>query len=383
MSEKIKVQLPVHLNIIVSLFGLVILFFILIIGAGIIIPLTFAFVFSLFLFPTVSRMEKAGLPRWLSVFISLLSIIVILGLVFSLIYGNLLSFSEDFPLMRKNILRLLKDSQRNIEAYFGISSENQLPWINNNLSGFVNTGGKLLNNFLNSATTFFTDLFLMPIYIFFMLYYRGVLKGFINRIIDDEHREKAVVIENQIIEVIQKYVTGLFTVILIISLLNITGLWMIGVKHAIFFGALAGLLTIIPYIGVFIGSLLPILYALVMTDSLFYPLAVFIWFQLVQMFEGNFITPNIVGSQVSLNPLIAIVTLLIGASVWGVSGMILFTPLTAMLKVFLDNIPALAPYGYLLGQGEKSASNKKKTNQMYINTWQRIKKLFSKKRKSI
>jgi predicted PurR-regulated permease PerM len=134
---------------------------------------------------------------------------------------------------------------------------------------------------------------------------------------------------------------------------------------------LAALLTVIPYIGVFIGSLLPILYALVMTDSFFYPIAVFIWFQLVQALEGNVITPNIVGSQVSLNPLIAILSLLIGASVWGVAGMVLFTPLTAILKVFLDNIPALAAYGYLMSEGERKIVVKPSKHRWIDRFWRK------------
>jgi putative heme transporter len=349
-----RVQLPLHINLVISLLGIILFLFLLTVGAGILIPLAFASFFSLFLYPYARNLETRGFPRWLAILTCLLVVILILTIVFSLIYNSLRSFSGEYPQMREKVLNLVETSQKTIEAQFGLSSEEQLEWLEQNISGFVRSGGAILNGFINSTTTFFTQMLLILIYLYFMLYYRHIFRGFINRVIDHKHREKALYIEEQIILIIQKYLTGLFTVILIVSVMNIIGLWAIGIKHAIFFGALAGLLTIIPYVGVFIGSLLPILYALVMTDSLLYPLLVFIWFQIVQFLEGNFITPNIVGSQVSLNPIVAIVALLMGATIWGVSGMILFTPFTAMLKVLLDNIPELSPYGYLLGEGERA-----------------------------
>ncbi|MCU0445727.1 MAG: AI-2E family transporter [Microscillaceae bacterium] len=354
-----RIQLPLHINLVISLFGIILFFFLLMTGAGILIPLAFASFFSLFLYPYARTLEVRGLPRWLAILTCLLVVILLLTIVFSLIYNSLRSFSGEYPQMREKVINLVETSQKTIENQFGLSSQEQLEWLEQNISGLVRSGGAILNNFVNSMTTFFTQIILILIYLYFMLYYRHIFRGFINRVIDHKHRDKALYIEGQIILIIQKYLTGLFTVILIVSVLNIVGLWMIGIKHAIFFGALAGLLTIIPYVGVFIGSLLPILYALVMTDSIFYPILVFAWFQLVQFLEGNFITPNIVGSQVSLNPIVAIVALLLGASIWGVSGMILFTPYTAMLKVLLDNIPELAPYGYLLGEGERTGVVKK------------------------
>lgn len=368
-----KMQLPLHLNFVIILFGVILIFFVMIVWAGIFIPLAFAFVLSLALYPLCKRLEKFGLPRWLAILTLILVIVVFLTVFFALTYSNLLSFSEDFPKMRNRTLYLLERTQNRIEEQFKINQNEQLEWLNSNLSTLVRSSGGMLNNMADTATKFFTYMVLIPIYLFFMLYYRRIFKAFIHKIIDFEHLSKAAIIESQILNVVQRYMSGLFLVIIIISMMNIGGLWAIGIKHSVFFGALAGILTIIPYIGVFIGSLLPILYALVMTDSLFYPLAVFFWFQLVQSLEGNFITPNIVGSQISINPLVAIVTLLIGSTVWGIAGMILFIPLLAIIKVFLDNIPSLEPYGYLLSEGKNLEKKKrrKRWNFSWIYLWRR------------
>jgi predicted PurR-regulated permease PerM len=352
MNENPQLPLPWYMHATVVLLGLILFFFILSIGSTLLIPLAFAFVFSLFLYPLCRKLEQKGIPRGFAILICLLIVVGFVYLLGLLIYENIVSFSADLPQMQERGLELVSAVQKWVEHTFKLTSEKQIEWLKQNLRGFANAGGQVLNNVLNGMTTVLAQFFLIPVYTFFMLLYRHVFRGFLERAFDVAHHEKVGLIINQIQTVIQKYIVGLFTVVSIIAVLNVVGLMAIGVKHALFFGVFAAFLTIIPYVGIFIGSTLPILYALAMTDSFFYPVAVLIWFQIVQMLEGNVITPNIVGSQVSINPLVAMLALLIGGSVWGIAGMILFVPLTAMVKVIFDNIPELAPVGFLLSEGE-------------------------------
>jgi predicted PurR-regulated permease PerM len=122
-----------------------------------------------------------------------------------------------------------------------------------------------------------------------------------------------------------------------------------GVPYAFFFGAFASVLTIIPYIGILIGALLPALFILVQTGSLVNAVIVIGIFTFVQFLEANFITPNITGSKVSLNPFAAILALILGGEIWGASGMILAIPVVAILKVVFDAYEPLRPIGFLLG----------------------------------
>ena len=71
---------------------------------------------------------------------------------------------------------------------------------------------------------------------------------------------------------------------------------------------------------------------------------------ITQFLENNFITPYVVGSSVSLNPLASLVALLAAGMLWGVVGMILAIPITGMLKIVCDSIPSLRPWGYILGE---------------------------------
>jgi predicted PurR-regulated permease PerM len=117
----------------------------------------------------------------------------------------------------------------------------------------------------------------------------------------------------------------------------------------VFFGVFAAMMAVIPYIGIIIGALPPLLFALLLGDSIITPLLVLAVFGSVQFLEGNFISPRIVGSKVSINPFMAMLALIVGGEVWGISGMILFVPFIGILRVIFEEIPELKPYGYLLG----------------------------------
>ena len=151
----------------------------------------------------------------------------------------------------------------------------------------------------------------------------------------------------------RQYLTGVVTVMAILSVLNSIGLLILGIPHAIFFGVLASVLNIIPYIGVWIGSGLPMIMALITKNSLIYPVGVIVVFVVTQFLDNNFLTPRITGSQVKLNALATIGIIIIGNMVWGVSGMILFIPLLGIAKILFDNVDMLKPFAILIGEDDE------------------------------
>ena len=140
---------------------------------------------------------------------------------------------------------------------------------------------------------------------------------------------------------------------IIVAILNTVGLLILGIEHAIFFGVLSGILTIIPYVGIFIGALLPTLMALITKDSAWYAVGVVGVFFFVQFLEGNFISPRITGSKVSINALAAIIALLLGGKILGIAGMILAVPAIGVLKIMLAYSRRLKPFVILLGDIDK------------------------------
>jgi predicted PurR-regulated permease PerM len=96
----------------------------------------------------------------------------------------------------------------------------------------------------------------------------------------------------------------------------------------------------------------PILMALITKDSIWYTVGVVIVFAVVQFLEGNFITPRITGSKVSINALAAIVALLIGGKILGIAGMILAIPGIGVLKILLSHTRHLNSFVILLEDTE-------------------------------
>lgn len=118
---------------------------------------------------------------------------------------------------------------------------------------------------------------------------------------------------------------------------------------------------------------MPALFALATKDSAWYALGVVAWFQVVQFLEGNFITPNIVGGKVSINPLMAIIAILLGGMLFGLAGLILALPLTAVLKVLFDATPSMKAFGFLIGEPEKYHL-KKYSTMVLLKRWQLVDK---------
>lgn len=131
-------------------------------------------------------------------------------------------------------------------------------------------------------------------------------------------------------------------------MLNTIALLILGIDYAIVLGIIGALLNVIPYIGGIVAVALPMILAFA-TKSPLYVFLVLIAYMIVQSIDNHFIVPKIVASRVKLNALVSIIAILTGSALWGVSGMFLALPLTAILKVIFDRIEPLKPWGFLLG----------------------------------
>ena len=352
-------QFPGYFKYTLTLFGTILTFYALIEARSLLIPLSLAFVFALLLYPLSKRLERNWVPRSVA---SVCCIFLLLGIIGGVAYMLGLqvdSITRELPELSVQVDKKLTDMQEYLEYEFGIDQTEQSVYFRRAINNFLQNSGAIYRTTFSITAGILNYLVIVPIALFFMLYYRSFFKEFLYKLTPRQQHDRLERVLEQIQQVMQDYILGLFMVIGIVAILNITGLSLIGIRYAVFFGFLAALLTIIPYVGIFIGSLLPIMYALFTTDSLFYPISIAVVFGLVQFLEGNFITPNVVGNKVQLNPFAAILALLIGGAVWGPAGMILFIPFLAMLKVIFDAVDDLKPYGFILGvQAEVKNENR-------------------------
>jgi len=310
--------------------------------ADIVIPFAFAALFAIVMMPLVKRIERKTGTAW-AVLIVLLGAIVVFGFLGWLLVHQIINLVNDLPNLQSKMDHFIDQTSQTVDDKLGISSPEQRKMIQDFLKGITAYMGTVLVTTTNTVSTIVQ----IPIYIFLLLIYRDKFKLFFLSLLPNQNEELAW--KKEIDNVIQGYISGLLLVTLIIAALNTTGLFILGIDHAIFFGILSGVLTIIPYIGIFIGALLPVLMALITKDSVWYAIGVVICFSVVQFLEGNFITPRITGSKVSINALAAIFALLIGSKLLGIAGMILAVPSIGVLKILLAYSKHLKPFVILIG----------------------------------
>jgi predicted PurR-regulated permease PerM len=322
----------------------------LILAQNILIPFTIAVVFTFLLLPVSRRLEQWRFPKVLAILISIILALACFVAMLYFFYSQVISFVNDWPAMQEALTAKWVDFQQFISETFNVSKLEQQVWLKTKIQESAATGGVLVLGIFSATTTFLASFALIPIYIFFLTLYRDKFREFVLLITKEDKNEHTLMVVKKVSVVSQKYLRGIFLDVVILSVLNSTGFLILGLPHAILFGVLAAILNVIPYIGVLIGSILPILMAFLTKDSMTYPLAVLGICFFVQFLDNNFITPYVVGSSVSINPLTATLALVGSSLIWGIPGMILCMPLTGMAKVVFDNVESLKPYGYLIGE---------------------------------
>ncbi|MBC6609150.1 AI-2E family transporter [Hymenobacter sp. BT188] len=373
-STPAEVKLPPVIYYTFLLIGLSLLVFVLWKLDSVLLPITFAALFSILLLPLCQRFERWGWPRVLAILFCLLLVIVGLAAIIFAFGSQMTQFKAELPKLQEKLVQYFDQIQQMLSQRFGIEPISKDEFIDSSLKSAKKDAGGYLGATLNTTADVLSVVTLVPIYMFCFLYYRDHMRQFMFRFVSPEKRTSVLHTVDSIQTVVQAYISGLMTVIVIVAILNAIGLLVLGVKFAIFFAVFASVLTIIPYIGILIGSALPAIITLVETGSPAKALGVIGVFVFVQFLEGNFITPMITGSKVSINPMAAIIALILGGELWGTPGIILSIPLIAVIKVVLDASKATEPFGFLLGDVADGDDivDKKAEPGFFGRLWQRL-----------
>lgn len=339
-------------NLAYSLLSLGLIISFLYVLQSVLIPLLFAILIAISLYPVTVFLERLRLSRVISSVLSVILAIVILGALIWFIIHQVIVIGSDGAATQIKFNSILDTIQEWISSKLGIEQSQISARVRNALNQTMSNAGTHITKTLGSVGGIVAGTVIVPLFTFFLLYYRDFFKEFFFHVFAGTPKDKVQEVLCKIYEVVQNYLLGLVTVMGIVAILNTVGLLLLGIQYAWFFGILASLLMLLPYIGIAIGSILPAVFALATKESAWYAVGVVGWFQVVQFLEGNFITPNIVGGKVSINPLMALVSLLLGGMLFGLAGLILAIPIAAVLKVFFDAVPYLNPWGFLIGEPE-------------------------------
>jgi predicted PurR-regulated permease PerM len=325
-------------------------------GAMLFVPMLFGLLVAFVLYPSCLWLECRRVPVSLAIGCCLTIVSLFFILLIWVMGWQLQLFKEELPEIGQKLSAVLVHIKAAFQDHSGVTIKMQDEWIHNQvLSSGAGISG-MLNRILSATTSTLFMLFLVPVYAALFLYHRKVFVDFFILLMGQENEMKLRLILQQAIVTYAGFIKGMAFVYVIVGVLNSFGLAALGIRHALLFGMLTAVMTMIPYVGIILSALLPVTMAFLTKDSLWYPLAVIGVFAFVQYLEANVIFPKVVGRQVNLSTWATLVSVIAGGIIWGVAGMVLFIPVVAILKIAARHIPGWEPLYLLLKREEEPGS---------------------------
>lgn len=324
-------------------------------ASSILLPLAVSILFSLLLAPLVRFLKKIWIPSHLS------AAIIVIILFFSLGYGfySLTTTAkawatqapQNFNVISQKVENIMTPLKKSIIGFTQVKEQisktanfpsNNTPEVTVKQSGFINM-------LLSSTKEFLFELFMIIFLLYFLLAYDDF---FLRKVADfipgKQGKEGAVFATHQIeheifVFLMAKVVTGIgLGVVIAISM------YFFKMPDPILWGALAGILEFIPYIGVTIGTILVAITALINFDNPLIIIAVPTAFFTITSINGNFVFPLIIGKNLEIHPVIVFVGVIFWGWIWGITGALIAIPMLSVLNIICHNVKSLQKFSRFL-----------------------------------
>lgn len=309
-----------------------------------------SYVIALVLDPLIIRLEKYKVRRGFAVIaLGVLSFLLFLFLLLAGLPSLIKEFEELGSQFPSYLKVAIEHVSLKIESYFGISIPSSVSDFPEAVKGYLSTigseqftalrkaGSKTLLKGYSIALTL-VNLFLLPFFVFYLTRDLHKFHAHVRSFLSPAFAGKISKVGSEMLSHVHAFLKGQITVCVILAFLYSIGLFCVGLPSAIAIGTLAGLLNIIPYFGLAIGLVLASMLTLSHDPTVLGFVSVYSVFAIVQLLEGSFITPKIVGESVGIHPLLVMVALIIGGQLFGLVGLLIAIPLAASLRVLLGNL---------------------------------------------
>lgn len=217
----------------------------------------------------------------------------------------------------------------------------------------IHTDPKPFFVYIYTYLTTFYDVVLMasfvPFLVYFMLSWRDHLRRSYLYLFDAPDRQTAGRSWEGVAEIARAYVIGNFLLGALIGVASAVFFVIMGLPYSILIGPISGFLSLVPYVGIPLAILPPMVAALPVYSQPGVYLIIAVVVTLFHLFAMNLLYPKMVGSRVHLNPLAVTLALMFWGTIWGGIGLLLGIPITAGIKAVCDNMTDWKPYGKLLG----------------------------------
>lgn len=342
-------DMPLTVKRSLELLGIFLIGAILVIGQDIIMPILMAFFISIMLLPIFRFLRKKKVPEIIAIVLPILLVAIFVAGIVWFFSAQIGILAADFPQIKANVNTHLKSLSEWFSNISHVSTTEQMKFITEKSDDMLAMAGKAASGAAVTLSSVFIFVGLLPIYIYLMLFYKDILLRFIFMWFKPDHHPqvKEAIYETE--SIIKNYLIGLLIQITYMTILLGGILLLVGIKHALLIGVIFAILNLIPYVGALIGNMIGVLLTLTSSTELWPVITVLGVIAIVQFLDNNILMPRIVGSKVKINALFAILGVIIGGSIAGVSGMFLSMPIIAVLKIIFDRTEMFKQWGVLLG----------------------------------
>jgi predicted PurR-regulated permease PerM len=322
---------------------------VMIVGKTFLVPFAWALMIAMAAYPMLHKIEQSTkLPRSL---INGLFLIVLLMCMLGLalfFYKELSHIFREMPALAGTFSERLHDITLRMND-MGIQLPENLD--RSFFSQWAQEHSGIFLNILSGIGVNLGNILLIMFYMFFLLYYRDLIFSFFAKKYEDP--KKLVVVRNQFnqsLGIVRNYIYGLLVLTLVSAAMNYVVLLMFGLKFGMFFAIFLAVLNLIPFIGNPLGLLVIFIFAAVTKDNMLTPILIMAALFVANFLQDNFVRPWLMGDKMKLNAFAIFVCIIIGSMIWGVSGMILFIPITGIIKIVLENRKSTEHYATLFSE---------------------------------
>jgi len=289
------------------------------------------------------RIGRFRLPRWFRTVLSLVIILVILYSIISIIVVNIEQIAtrvEHYEARQDGIVET-------VVQYLGLEE------LSDDLKDLPSSKElrPFLNGLLNSLTSALGSTFIIIIYLIFILIEEFIFTRKLDIIYkNNEQFEDIKYIINTMNNSIKRYISVKTFASLLTAVLAYLALLLLGVEFPLLWAFIIFVFNFIPYVGSFVATFLPSVFAVLQFNSLTQFIWVFLSIQFCQTLVANGIEPKIMGRSLNLSPLVVLITLTFWGTIWGVLGMIISVPVTSILVIVLAQFKETRNIAILLSE---------------------------------
>ena len=364
--------------------GIALILWVLYLLKPVVLPFVGAFLVAYLFSPLVDKLHKIGLPRWLSISAVFIGIGVVITLAFwylvPLVWEQLMYAKNSIPSgihwANYKFLPWLSDSFNLVPMELDVDqiSAAIMQYVQTNYSADSIQAmiAKLAQSGLNFIQIGGTVVLIPIIAFYFLLDWDRMLDSF-RRLIPRRHEEQTLVIVKECHSVLGAFVKGQFLVMVLLGVVYAMGLQLIGLEVGLIIGMVAGLCSIIPYLGFAVGIIAAVIASLFQFGiDWMQLLLVGVVFMIGQAVEGYILQPFLLGDKIGLSPVAVVFAVLAGAQLGGILGMLIALPVAAVIVVllrhareFYENSPMYSTSTYVV-QDSSAGSITIETDQVDV-----------------